>query len=148
MSWVAMSLIPDDDALIVPTADAEATLVEVGAGEVPPVRLLSVEGAPLVFKQTRWTLSDMSSECAAVPSPWRLSYALASRSECRLLQTLLEDNGFTLTTTRAFNLLWLNCPVKPALLLSLNRYQKVNHFPGTHELTRKDLLARTMQKNK
>ena len=81
-------------------------------------------------------------------SQFKLTYALASRSECRLLQTLLEDHGFSLTTQRSFNLLWLNCPVKPALLLSLNRYQKVNHFPGTHELTRKDLLARTMQKNK
>ena len=34
MRYVVMSLLPDDDALIVPTADAEATLVEVGAGEV------------------------------------------------------------------------------------------------------------------
>ena len=148
MRWVVMGIPSDDDTPTALTADAEATLVELGAGEVPPARLLSMEGAAIVFRPLRWTLSDMWAEKAAALSPWRLSYALASRSECRLLQTLLEDNGFALTTTRAFNLLWLNCPVKPALLLSLNRYQKVNHFPGTHELTRKDLLARTLQKNK
>ena len=37
----------------------------------------------------------------------------------------VTDNGFALTNSRNFNLLWLNCPIKPALLLSLNRYQKV-----------------------
>jgi len=42
------------------------------------------------------------------------------------------------------NLLWFGSHVKPALLLGLHDYQKVNHFPGTHEITRKDLLARTL----
>ena len=49
----------------------------------------------------------------------------AHTGECRLLQTLLEDHGFELTASASFNLLWLNCPVKPALLLGLNKYQKV-----------------------
>ena len=106
-----------------------------------------LEGAPVEFRNLRTDLEDFFSDHDVVGSPerWRLSYALAARGECRLLQNLLEDNGFALTSTRAFNLLWLNCPVKPALLLSLNKYQKVNHFPRTQELTRKDLLTRTME---
>ena len=102
----------------------------------------------IVFRPTRTSLAELWSNNARRPSRsaegWRLHYALSSRGEVRLLQTLLEDHGFTQTRQRAFNLLWLNCPVKPALLLGLNRYQKVNHFPRTQELTRKDLLTRTL----
>jgi hypothetical protein len=105
-----------------------------------------LHGPAVVFQPARHSLAEFWAEREAKPShePWRLSYALATRGECRLLQTLLEDQGFVLTTARSFNLLWLNCQVKPALLLSLNKYQKVNHFPRTHELTRKDLLVRTL----
>ena len=102
--------------------------------------------AHLVFRPTRFTLSELwqNIDHPVASEPWRLSYALASRVECRLLQTLLEDHGFELTTSPNFNLLWLNCPVKPALLLGLNKYQKINHFPRSQELTRKDLLARSL----
>ena len=100
----------------------------------------------LLFRPTRFTIGELWEEVERprVTEPWRLCYALASRSECRLLQTILEDHGFAQTDGRGFNLLWLNCTVKPALLLTLNKYQKVNHFPRTHELTRKDLLTRTL----
>jgi len=102
--------------------------------------------AQLVFRPTRFTLNELWTDVPrpVSDSPWQLSYALASRSECRLLQTIFEDHGFELTTSNTFNILWLSCPVKPALLLGLNKYQKVNHFPRTQELTRKDLLARTL----
>jgi len=103
--------------------------------------------AHLVFRPTRFTLSELWADVrrpSQADSPWKLSWALASRVESRLLQSILEDHGFELTTSNTFNLLWLNCPVKPALLLGLNKYQKVNHFPRTQELTRKDLLARTL----
>lgn len=101
----------------------------------------------LVFRPKRFTLGELWTEVdrpSGVADSWRLCYALASRHECRLLQTLLEDHGFELVASRQFNLLWLNCAVKPALLLGLNKYQKVNHFPRTQELTRKDLLTRTL----
>ena len=130
---------PSDEPL--PGEDARPRLLSPDGWARAPV-----EGAPIVFKACRTSLEDYFTErdVAASPERWRLGYALAARSECRLLQTLLEDNGFALTSTRGFNLLWLNCAVKPALLLSLNKYQKVNHFPRTQELTRKDLLARTL----
>jgi tubulin polyglutamylase TTLL5 len=123
------------------------------AAEVPRVRAKGeLVGRPatscIVFRPTRSSLAELWSDGAPRPTRsaegWRLYYALASRGECRLLQTLLEDHGFVQTRARAFNLLWLNCPVKPALLLGLNKYQKVNHFPRTQELTRKDLLTRTL----
>ena len=124
------------------------------AHEVPAARAKSgvvvAEAKGVVFRPSRVTLAEMWSDDAAPPArairtdSWRLCYALASRGECRLLQTLLEDHGFQQTRSRSFNILWLNQPVKPALLLGLNKYQKVNHFPRTQELTRKDLLVRTL----
>lgn len=34
--------------------------------------------------------------------------------------------------------------MKPALLLGLGDFQKVNHFPRIHDITRKDLMVRTL----
>ena len=49
--------------------------------------------ANLVFRPTRTTLNELWTDVPrpVSDSPWQLSYALASRSECRLLQTIFED---------------------------------------------------------
>ena len=141
--------------MLLPDITIGGTAAPARPTEVPRARTKSEPGgggrpatSSIVFRPTRASLAELWSDAAQRPlrsaEGWRLYYALASRGECRLLQTLLEDHGFVQTRQRSFNLLWLNCPVKPALLLGLNRYQKVNHFPRTQELTRKDLLARTL----
>ena len=107
----------------------------------------------LLFRPTRFSVQELKEDVVRrqndAAREWQLSYGLSSRTDCRLLQVLLEDHGFVKTTARAHghgvvNLIWLSSAVKPALLLSLNRFQKVNHFPRASELTRKDLLVRTL----
>ena len=99
----------------------------------------------LLFRPLRFTAHELWDDSPRqVDCSWQLTYA-APRCDCRLIHTLLADHGFThAPTSPTFNIFWSGNRVKPALLLGLNEYQKVNHFPGTHEITRKDRLARTL----
>lgn len=69
-------------------------------------------------------------------------------SECSLVKNLLEDNGFieNKKSNNNWTLLWSSGPIKPAIYSSLTRYQKVNHFPRSVEITRKDLLYKNISK--
>ena len=44
-----------------------------------------------------------------------------------------------------FNLVWSGY-IMPQDIKELNKYQKVNHFPGSNQLGRKDLLWRNMNR--
>ena len=50
--------------------------------------------------------------------------------------------------SRDFNILWINGNVDGFILRNLQPYQKVNHFPRSSEITRKDWLARNIIKMK
>ena len=45
-----------------------------------------------------------------------------------------------------FNLMWTGSHLKPHTLRGLHDFQKVNHFPRSYELTRKDRLYQNIQK--
>ncbi|XP_054287867.1 tubulin polyglutamylase TTLL5-like [Macrosteles quadrilineatus] len=45
-----------------------------------------------------------------------------------------------------FNLLWTGVHPKPQVLRSLSSHQRVNHFPRSYELTRKDRLYKNIEK--
>ena len=133
---------------------AREEIVVASQAELPPHErsygpLLLWEGAHgatphLLFRPLRFTTHELWDDSPRlVDCSLQLSYS-APRCDCRLIHTLLCDHGFTHTASKHFNLFWSGSRVKPALLLSLNEYQKVNHFPCTHEITRKDRLARTL----
>ena len=69
-----------------------------------------------------------------------LSYKLL-KSESRLMRSTLESVGFSYTESHDWNLLWLCSSGKPYLYDGLNEYQKINHFPSSYEITRKDKLC-------
>ncbi len=71
-----------------------------------------------------------------------------TKADCRLLRTLLQSHGFSETPAISpeFNLLWTNVHVKPTELKSLLDFQRVNHFPKSYELTRKDRLAQNIRR--
>lgn len=59
-----------------------------------------------------------------------------------------KQAGFTLLehpTTDMFNLIWTGY-IMPPDIKDLNKFQKVNHFPGSTQLGRKDLLWRNMNR--
>ena len=69
----------------------------------------------------------------------RLYYKIKGCHTYNCIVNTLSFNGFTLTTTKKFNILFGNVP-KPSKLRKLNKYQKTNHHPGAWNLGRKDNL--------
>ncbi|XP_054651709.1 tubulin polyglutamylase TTLL5 isoform X2 [Dunckerocampus dactyliophorus] len=70
------------------------------------------------------------------------------RTESRLVRGILTNHGFheVQPNSNDFNLMWTGSHLKPYLLRSLQDFQKVNHFPRSYELTRKDRLYKNIQR--
>ncbi|XP_029972263.1 tubulin polyglutamylase TTLL5 isoform X2 [Salarias fasciatus] len=70
------------------------------------------------------------------------------RTESRLVRGILTNHGFheVHPNSNDFNLMWTGSHLKPYILRSLQDFQKVNHFPRSYELTRKDCLYRNIQR--
>jgi len=66
--------------------------------------------------------------------------------DCKLIKNTLEDNGFKETTSNNYTLLWSSGTIKQEAYKSLKKYQKMNHFPKSKEITRKDFLYKSICK--
>lgn len=55
------------------------------------------------------------------------------------------DNHFNQTDSHDWNIMWFNQASKPHVYNELNEYQKVNHFPNSFEITRKDKMSEVLQ---
>ena len=63
------------------------------------------------------------------------------RGDTKLVRSMLEANYFSHTEAHEWNILWSSGSCKAYLYEGLNEYQKINHFPSSQEITRKDKLA-------
>ncbi|XP_045119838.1 tubulin polyglutamylase TTLL5-like isoform X3 [Portunus trituberculatus] len=65
-----------------------------------------------------------------------------SQSDSKLIRMLMEAHGFSEVESSSsfFNLYWGNAHFNPNEIRQLQDWQKVNHFPRSSELTRKDRL--------
>jgi len=68
------------------------------------------------------------------------------KCEAKLLRAVLENNGFMQTESHDWNVLWSSQSYKPYIYDNMNEYQKINHFPNSFELTRKDRLCANIVK--
>ncbi|KAL1514075.1 hypothetical protein ABEB36_003396 [Hypothenemus hampei] len=70
------------------------------------------------------------------------------QAETKLLSKLLDCHGITEVAPNSsdFNLLWTGSHPKPGTLRSLAPHQRVNHFPRSYELTRKDRLYKNIER--
>lgn len=69
-----------------------------------------------------------------------------AQSDTWLVSSLLAAHGFTEVSqsNNDFNLLWTGSHPRPHTFSSLRSYQRVNHFPRSYELTRKDRLYKNV----
>lgn len=74
------------------------------------------------------------------PSEVRLAFK--AKKECRLIRATLSQHGLREVSMHSsdFNVMWTTSHIKSHDLRALNPLQKVNHFPRSSELTRKDRL--------
>ena len=72
------------------------------------------------------------------------------KSDTKLIKLTLEYNEFKQTEANNFSICWLgninNQANKYQFFENLQEYQKINHFPMSTEITRKDRLAANMRK--
>ncbi|XP_052766508.1 tubulin polyglutamylase TTLL5-like isoform X5 [Mya arenaria] len=69
-------------------------------------------------------------------------------SECKIVRTILNSHGFheVHPNSSDYNIVWTGAHLKPFTLRSLSEFQKINHFPRSYELTRKDRLFKNIQR--
>ena len=63
------------------------------------------------------------------------------KTEARLVRSILENSGFSYTDSHDWNLLWLGCVPPLYLYEGLHELQRINHFPNSYEITRKDRMT-------
>ncbi|NXD59188.1 TTLL5 polyglutamylase, partial [Corvus moneduloides] len=78
---------------------------------------------------------------------FHMSYKIV-RTDSRLVRSILTAHGFheVHPNSTDYNLMWTGSHLKPYLLRSLTDIQKVNHFPRSYELTRKDRLYKNVSR--
>ena len=78
---------------------------------------------------------------------YKLAYKMV-RTESRIIHALCSAYGFNQVhmNSNDFNLMWHGGHVKPISLRSLQDFQRVNHFPRSYELTRKDRMYANVMK--
>uniref|UniRef100_A0A8C1U3J6 Tubulin--tyrosine ligase-like protein 5 n=1 Tax=Cyprinus carpio TaxID=7962 RepID=A0A8C1U3J6_CYPCA len=83
----------------------------------------------------------------SVGEKYNLAFKIV-RTESRLVRGILVNHGFheVHPNSNDFNLMWTGSHLKPYLLRSLQDFQKVNHFPRSFELKRKDRLYKNIQR--
>jgi tubulin polyglutamylase TTLL5 len=63
------------------------------------------------------------------------------KAEARLVRSILEMSGFSYTDSHDWTVMWLGCNAKLYLYEGLNSSQRINHFPNSYEITRKDRMC-------
>ena len=63
------------------------------------------------------------------------------KTDGKLIRAILENNGFAHTEAHDWNILWSCQSLKLNQYEGLNECQRINHFPQSFELTRKDRLC-------
>lgn len=65
-----------------------------------------------------------------------------------LIKYTLEENGFVEGFGQDALIIWNIGVINSSVYQALGAYQKVNHFPKTFEVTRKDLMLQNLSKMK
>lgn len=63
------------------------------------------------------------------------------KNDSRLVRSVLENVGFHYTDSHEWNVMWASSSLKGYLYGGLSEYQRINHFPSSCEITRKDKLC-------
>ncbi|XP_044265765.1 tubulin polyglutamylase TTLL5 isoform X1 [Tribolium madens] len=103
--------------------------------------------ATLVFKSSALANCTQKSIQEKPGHKLHITYKVL-QAETKLLSKLLECHGIVEVPPNSsdFNLLWTGSHPKPGALRSLAPHQRVNHFPRSYELTRKDRLYKNIER--
>ncbi|XP_068683988.1 tubulin polyglutamylase TTLL5-like [Montipora foliosa] len=102
---------------------------------------------PLVHFSPHVLLLTLTPQSKAEAEKYHLTYKFV-KTECKLVRSILGVHCFKEVHPNSsnFNLMWTGSHIKPHTLRGLQDFQKVNHFPRSYELTRKDKLYKNIQR--
>lgn len=95
----------------------------------------------LIFKN--WSGNHLEIELCDRGYKYRFTNGVAG-----LIKHLLEENGFVEGFGQEGLIVWNIGVIGSAVYQSLGAYQKINHFPKSFEITRKDLMLQNLSKMK
>ena len=80
--------------------------------------------------------------------PDRGYYFKMYNSDIKIIRYTLEDNGFREGRPNSLDITlhWYTGTIKNQVYQGLNKYQRINHFPKSSELTRKDLVSENINR--
>ncbi|KAL8565160.1 hypothetical protein ACOMHN_003947 [Nucella lapillus] len=116
--------------------DKSLNIIWTGYGKRIPVVLFNVN-----------SILEKSTDFKTVGERYHMAFKF-NGAECKIIRNILGGHGFHEVHPNCpdFNLIWTSCHLKPFTLRSLTEFQKVNHFPRSSELTRKDRLYKNIQR--
>ncbi|XP_072545274.1 tubulin polyglutamylase TTLL5 isoform X2 [Salminus brasiliensis] len=99
----------------------------------------------LLFRAEALVLKDGNTR--SIGEKYNLGFKIV-RTESRLVRGILVNHGFheVHPNSNDYNLMWTGSHLKTYLLRTLQDFQRVNHFPRSYELTRKDRLYKNIQR--
>ncbi|KAF1750239.1 hypothetical protein GCK72_016786 [Caenorhabditis remanei] len=79
----------------------------------------------------------------------RLTFKMM-RSDSRLIRTMCHSHGFMQCSSKnpSVNVIWMGAPVKSVKMRELMPWQRLNQFPRSTELTKKDRLYENIERSK
>ena len=135
------------------------------AGDATSDRKVAEEGGSSGGAEQADSDPKRARKCHLPGKQFHMVYTMP-RHDCDLVRTVFEVHGFRnhankeiarigcgseydperelSPTALAFNVLWTGSHIRPALFRSLRDYQRVNHFPHSFEITRKDKMYRNI----
>ncbi|XP_060581797.1 tubulin polyglutamylase TTLL5-like isoform X2 [Ruditapes philippinarum] len=92
-------------------------------------------------------LYNKRSSMRTVGERYHMTYKFGN-SECKIVRNIFNSHGFheVHPNSSDYNIVWTGAHLKPFTLRSLSEFQKINHFPRSYELTRKDRLYKNLQR--
>ncbi|GFS10869.1 tubulin polyglutamylase TTLL5 [Elysia marginata] len=107
-----------------------------GYGKRVPIILFNAE-----------TILNKRTDFKSVGERYHLAFKFAS-TDCKIVRNILLSHGFheVHPNSADYNLVWSNSHLKPFTLRTMTEFQKINHFPRSYELTRKDRLFKNLQR--
>lgn len=102
---------------------------------------------PLIHFSPHVLLLALPAESKAEAEKYHLTYKFV-KTECKLVRSILGVHCFREVHPNSsnFNLMWTGSHIKPHTLRGMQDFQKINHFPRSYELTRKDKLYKNVQR--
>ncbi|KAM8833594.1 tubulin polyglutamylase TTLL5 isoform 1-T2 [Synchiropus picturatus] len=132
---------------VIPDKEDSESSSEDEQESLPPVAWCGLSKSIPIFLFVPEAAVAKDAAACSVGERYNMAFKIV-RTESRLVREILSNHGFheVHPNSNDFNLMWTGSHLKSYLLRNLQDFQKVNHFPRSYELTRKDRLYRNIQR--